>query len=157
MDFDSLIHDLKANPGLDTLTADSEGIYRIAINDLYVVSLALAPDSSDYFLFATICIVPAEEKLKRALFQRFLECNLFGKETHKGYFALDSRQGIILLIRRFDTSIENLEKFLQELKDYVNTLVFWQEELRGVLTEAATVSETAKATANILLNLGKMV
>lgn len=125
MDFDYLIAHLKRHPGFEAFTPDKEGIYRITINNNFIICLANAPDSSNYFLYSSICPVPAEDTLKLQLFEQLLSSHLFGKT----YFALDTRQGTILLVHPFDTSLENIEIFMKELKDFVNMLSYWQERL----------------------------
>lgn len=156
MDFSQLIDNLKQSIGLESLTADNEGVYRILVNDTYVVAIAASPDTSDFFLYTTICFVPAEMKVKQKLFERFLASNLFGSKTHNAYFAFDTRQDAILLIRRISASCEDLESFMKELQEYVNTLVYWQKELEGLFSQA-TAPDAPKATGNLLLNLERMV
>lgn len=155
MEFDHLILELTKIPGLESLIPGNEGIYRMAINDKYIIAIAPAPDSSDYYLFSTICIVPSDDKVKSRLFEQFLSCNLFGKETHQGYFAYDERQGSIVLIRQFDTSLPDLGAFMKNLKDFVSTLAYWEEKLESASTLAPR--ETAPVMGNLTFNLEKKV
>ncbi|MCE5318368.1 MAG: type III secretion system chaperone [Parachlamydia sp.] len=156
MDFDCLIKELKGSLGFETFTPDKEDIYRITINNAYIVCLARAVDSSDYFLYTTLCTVPSKEDLKSQLFEQFLSSHLFGKETHRAYFALDARQGTILLIRQFDTTLENIDSFMKELKYFVNTLVYWQEKLPLLILTGAK-EKIEEISGNLQLNLERRV
>lgn len=153
MNLVDLIDVFKSKYGLSDLTPNSDGVFRLGINGQYIVYLANSLDSDDFFLYSDICSIYPDINSKASSYERLLTANLFGKETHTAYFAVDTTRDIILLIQRFEPNfIGNFEDFIEHFREFANYLSYWNQKIQDGELISANV-ETKPSQTNISIGI----
>jgi Tir chaperone protein (CesT) family len=128
-----VINKLKEKYGLTDLVADPTKVYRLQVNQKYVLSLCQAEDQPAFFLYVDLCPLSANKSEKLALFETVLQANLFGQETHDAYFAIDSARGMLLLLQKFKENSPEISNFEDAFQDFINCLNYWDQKLQEKL------------------------
>lgn len=131
MEFDHFVKELKSIPGLEDLSAGSDGSYSLRINHLHFIFFSPSQSRTELFLYAPLCPIPLDESEKLRLFDHLLSANLFGQETGNGWFASDMKSHQILLIERLPLDRLTVPVFMTALQDFIARLSHWKENLES--------------------------
>lgn len=157
MELESILNELQKRFGFSGLNADNNGVYSIQINEKFILNLANSNDQSFFYLYSDILKLNPDPQAKLLVYERLLGANLFGKETHGSFFAIDSARGVILLIKRFDKRLVDYSVFYEEFRDFINGLGYWDKVVTEKELEPAKAGSGKQAKGNPLMDLGRMV
>lgn len=143
MELETILSELKRRFGFDNILPDSNKIYSLEINSKYVLNLANAPNSADFYLYSDILTLNQDNQLKLRIYERLLGANLFGKETHGSFFAFDSTRSTVLLIKRFDSKQVDYSTFYDEFREFINGLGYWEKVMEEKKHSASNETKTS--------------
>lgn len=122
---DKLIEDLKKEMQLDeNFSTSTPGVWEIPFEgDMRVKISDLKPD---VFFHSVIGPIPLKEQERFFIYT--LQGNLFGQGTLGSILGL-SDDGVYLTLSRHVNYDISYQEFRDHLEDFINGVVFWQEEL----------------------------
>ena len=140
-DYDKFLADVRKETGIEAMTADESGLVTIRVDDTYNVNLQFVEATGRVLCFVGVAELPTDSP--KEIYHDLLAGGLFGKETAGGYFALETKSGLVVYNYFFDLDkvAEDVEEFVHAIEKILQLCDFWAKRIKAALSEPASRSE----------------
>lgn len=137
MELKELMEGLAAACGMDGLTADADGAYRLGFDDMEIAFKSVG--STQFAVWAEVCEMPPEGRER--LYRMLMESMFLGQATGGATFSIESKSGKVYLQRIEFLSALDVDAFNGLVEKFVNVL----EEWRKIITDFRPVAEVLES------------
>ena len=111
-----------------TKIQQSEGVYRLLVDQQWLLCLEAIEEEGCFFLFSSVCEIPKQGEVEAL--RSALSGNLFGKETGDAVLALHLDTDLLILFRRFEEATLRHEELMQGVQEFISLLRHWKEKIQ---------------------------
>ena len=117
MTIDALLEKLGKEMGQEISLGENNSC-TLVFDQKYELNLETADDGETLHLYAELCEIPEEGRLR--FYDILLEAHLFGYGTNGAYFGASKELGQVILFQNFKVAKTDYEDFRQGLEDFLN-------------------------------------
>lgn len=147
-EYKSFISEVRKFTGIDSFTADEEGLVSMRVDDKYNVNFQYIEGTRRFLCFVEVCTL--ERNTPSAVYRDLMAGALFGKETSGGYFTLDPSTDTLIYNYFFDgdDAAEDIEGFIRCIEQIMQLCDIWIDRI-NLFDENDHKAEEKKELNNI--------
>lgn len=139
MDVHTLVSLLGERAGVP-LALSEAGTLALQFDDGVALNLEYAEAENVLHLYAIVGEDPHEDDFRLLVYSLMLQGNLFGHETAGGTLSLDDGTGELMLTRRIDLAVADVEYLSEAVETLVTAAAQWKTRLSAPLDAEEGVS-----------------